>query len=67
MPDLSLAADTVEHLGERVAAARKQRALSLRTAAEQSGVSHTIIDRLEHGGVPNATTVAKLLRWLDQP
>lgn len=65
MTALSAAADIVENLGERVAATRAERKVSLRTAGEQAGLTHTIIDRLEKGGTPNAETVAKLLRWLD--
>jgi len=52
-------------LAEAVRVARRERALTLRQAGEECGVSAATIMRIERGGGFDVDTLAKVCRWLN--
>lgn len=60
-------ADALEALPAAIAAVRTARRLSLRDAAEQMGIPHSNLDRLEKGGNCTLTTLVAAVRWLEGP
>lgn len=60
----AMAAEVIDDLPRMLFAARSRRQLSLRGAAEQIGCSHSILNRLECGQLPNGETLLKILRWI---
>ena len=58
---------TVE-LGKAIKRHREKMDLSLRDAADQTGVSASTLSRIENGtGRPDADNIARLSQWLDMP
>jgi len=58
----------VAELGEHLKRKRLSGKLSLRDVAKQTDVSAATLSRIENGhGVPDATTLARLARWLRIP
>lgn len=39
--------------------------IGLRTAAEEIGITHTTLSRVEAGNIPDLTTFTKLCKWLE--
>ncbi len=60
------AADLIEKLPALVRERRQALGVSLREAAEWTGVSFNTLSRIERGGSASAENVVRLLRWLDQ-
>ena len=55
-------------LGSAIRRRRKQRGLSLRDVADETGVSASTLSRIENGtGKPDADNIARLAAWLDMP
>jgi Helix-turn-helix. len=55
-------------LGSAVRRRRDQEGLSLRDAAQETGVSASTLSRIENGaGKPDADNIARLTTWLDMP
>ncbi|MBI1766894.1 MAG: helix-turn-helix transcriptional regulator [Bacteroidetes bacterium] len=59
----------VKELGKHVTRKREAGHLSLRAVAKLTGVSPSTLSRIEtaKGFIPDATTLAKLCRWLEIP
>lgn len=60
-------ADVLDNLPLLVRERRRQQRLSLRDAADQSGVSFNTICRIEKGSDTAMSIVIAALRWLDKP
>lgn len=61
------AVNTAE-LGAAVRRRREEQGLSLRDAADETGVSASTLSRIENGtGKPDADNIARLAAWLDMP
>jgi transcriptional regulator with XRE-family HTH domain len=56
----------LDELPGMVAAVRADRSLSLRDAAEQSGVSYITLHHVEHGGNVQTGTLRALLAWMTE-
>lgn len=55
-------------LGKAIKRHREDNSLSLRDAADQTGVSASTLSRIENGtGRPDADNIARLSQWLDMP
>lgn len=54
----------LEDLGRLVAAKRAERALGIRAAAKEVGVSHATLSRVEKGFLPDLENYEKIRRWL---
>lgn len=59
-------AKTLEFLPALVREARRQRRMTLREAADATGVSFNAISRFERGGDMMLSSAIALVRWLDQ-
>ena len=62
-----MSARRVEDLGSLVAAYRTERGLSLRRAAEETGVAFNTLARIEKGYVPDLATFRRLTLWIGVP
>lgn len=62
-----MSARRVEDLGSLVAAYRRGRGLSLRRAAEETGVAFNTLARIEKGYVPDLATFRRLTLWIGIP
>ncbi|HVQ18904.1 MAG TPA: helix-turn-helix transcriptional regulator [Actinomycetes bacterium] len=62
-------AEALTEIPAAVKATRRSRALSLREAGEQCGLSFNVITRIEHGNDYNSRCLPALLAWLsaDEP
>jgi transcriptional regulator with XRE-family HTH domain len=60
-------ADPFEELGSLVARRRGKLGLSLRDAAEASGVPVATLARIERGRMPDLGTFRRLLEWIGEP
>jgi ribosome-binding protein aMBF1 (putative translation factor) len=56
----------IDQLPMMVKEKRRQRGLSLREAAEESGVSFNAISRFERGGITMSDHLRKLLDWVSE-
>ena len=68
MSDMSENWQTVQlltRLPETVSRSRKRRRLSFRDCAEQIGITHVMLQRLEGGRLPNVKSLQLVLAWLD--
>lgn len=55
---------SIDDLGARVNAHRAN--LSIRTAAEEIGIGHATLSRIERGHVPDLETFLKLCNWIGE-
>ena len=55
---------SIEKLGEMVVEYRDSRALGIRAAAKQIGISSATLSRIENGNVPDLATFASICKWL---
>ena len=55
----------VDLLGELLRSRRKSENLSLREAAEESGVSAPTLQRVESGQIPNTASLIRITGWLN--
>jgi transcriptional regulator with XRE-family HTH domain len=60
-------ADPFEALGPLVSQRRRQLGMSLRTAAEESGIPLATLARIEQGRMPDLATFGRLVEWLGIP
>jgi transcriptional regulator with XRE-family HTH domain len=61
-------ADTgISRLAEMLRARRRQKRLSLRDLADQTGVSFNTLSRVERGHVPDLRNLRRIAEWLDVP
>ena len=57
----------ISGLGEMLRARRRQRRLSLRDLADQTGVSFNTLSRVERGHVPDLRNLRRIADWLEVP
>ncbi|MGH7930043.1 MAG: helix-turn-helix domain-containing protein [Candidatus Binatia bacterium] len=57
----------VSELGALLKKRRKDRNLSLRDVADQSGVSLNTLSRVERGHIPDLPNFRRIIEWLDVP
>lgn len=62
--DLAAVLDALPQLARET---RRSRRLSVRAAARQVGVAHSVIARVESGRSCVTTNAARILRWMDRP
>ena len=62
-----MSARSVEELGSLVAVHRRDRGLSLRRAAEETGVAFNTLARIEKGYVPDLATFRRITQWIGVP
>ena len=60
-------ADPLEELGPLLARRRAALGLSLREAAESSGVPVATLSRIEQGRMPDLATFIRVVEWLGEP
>ncbi len=58
------AAELLSALPNLLLVARADRGLSRRAAAQEIGVGHVTLHKIEHGGNPTAAIAARILQWL---
>jgi len=57
----------ISRLGQLLNARRRQKRLSLRDLADQTGVSFNTLSRVERGHVPDLRNLTRIAEWLDVP
>jgi transcriptional regulator with XRE-family HTH domain len=57
----------ISRLGEMLRARRRQKRLSLRDLADQTGVSFNTLSRVERGHVPDLRNLRRIAEWLEVP
>lgn len=57
----------ISRLGEMLKDRRRQKRLSLRDLADQTGVSFNTLSRVERGHVPDLRNLTRIAEWLDMP
>jgi transcriptional regulator with XRE-family HTH domain len=58
---------TISELGALLKTRRKERGLSLRDLADETGVSLNTLSRVERGHVPDLANFQRIIDWLDVP
>lgn len=58
---------TIEELPTMLRIVRRLRGISLRTAAEEIGISFSTVDRIERGEECYLSAALACLRWVDRP
>lgn len=59
--------EPLSQLGVRLKARRREKRLSLRDLADQTGVSFNTLSRVERGHVPDLKNFQRIVDWLDIP
>lgn len=59
--------EPISQLGVRLKARRRERRLSLRDLADETGVSFNTLSRVERGHVPDLKNFRRIVDWLDIP
>jgi transcriptional regulator with XRE-family HTH domain len=62
-----VAEPAISRLGEMLRARRRQKRLSLRDLADQTGVSFNTLSRVERGHVPDLRNLQRIADWLEVP
>jgi transcriptional regulator with XRE-family HTH domain len=58
---------SISRLGEMLRTTRRQKRLSLRDLADQTGVSFNTLSRVERGHVPDLRNLRRITDWLEVP
>lgn len=59
--------EPISQLGVRLKARRREKRLSLRDLADQTGVSFNTLSRVERGHVPDLKNFQRIVDWLEIP
>lgn len=62
-----MAEPAISRLGEMLRARRREKRLSLRDLADQTGVSFNTLSRVERGHVPDLPNLRRIADWLEVP